>query len=133
MEYETFKSAGMVGGKAPRGYQQIRLCIVFDVKHDLRHKARLIASGHMTEVPKDSTYLLVASLRSIRIVTFIPELNQLDLCVQEILEMLTASIHKRESVLHCWTRVFRVWTTRTPSNYSCEGFAWTKVVRGTLS
>ena len=83
LEYETFKSAG-IGRKSPRGYQQIRLHIVFDVKHDLRHRARLIAGGHMTEVPKDSTYSLVASLRSIRIVTFIAESNQLDLCAGDV-------------------------------------------------
>ena len=64
--------------------------IVFHVKHNLRHKARLIlAGGHMTEVPKDSTYSLVASLRRFApIATFIAELKQLDLCA-EMSETLT--------------------------------------------
>ena len=53
--------------------------MIFDVKHDLRHKCRLVAGGHLTKPNGDSSYSSVASLRSIRLVTFIAELNGLEL------------------------------------------------------
>jgi Reverse transcriptase (RNA-dependent DNA polymerase) len=53
---------------------------VFDVKHDGRHKARLVADGHLTNVPIDSVYLGVfVSLRGFRLVLFLAELNGLQL------------------------------------------------------
>ena len=58
--------------------------MVYDVKHDLRRKARLVAGGHKTEVPRDSTYSSVVSLRSMRIVMFLTELNEFDLCAGDI-------------------------------------------------
>ena len=51
---------------------------VFDVKHDGRHKARLVADGNLTEVPLTSVYSGVASLRGIRLVLFLAELNGLE-------------------------------------------------------
>ena len=35
----------------PEGHKKIRAHFVFDIKHDGRHKARLVADGHLTEVP----------------------------------------------------------------------------------
>jgi len=52
---------------------------VFDVKHDGRYKARLVAGGHMTQVTAESSYSGVVSLRGQRIVVFIAELNNLEL------------------------------------------------------
>jgi hypothetical protein len=46
------------------------------VKHDLRHKAS-VADGHVTQVPKDSFYSGVVSLRSLRIAILAAELNDL--------------------------------------------------------
>jgi len=60
-EYKTFKDLGK-GTKAPEGYRKIRVHLVFDVKHDSRHKSRLVADGHLTEVPLDSIYSGVISL-----------------------------------------------------------------------
>ena len=53
--------------------------LVFDVKYDGRHKARLVAGGHLTDDPIESVYSSVVSLRSLRLVIFLAELNQLDL------------------------------------------------------
>ncbi len=56
-EYQTFKDNGraIFKGKdilnAPKGYKRIRVHLVFDVKHDGRHKARLVAEGHLTQLP----------------------------------------------------------------------------------
>jgi Reverse transcriptase (RNA-dependent DNA polymerase) len=48
---------------------------VFDVKHDGRHKARLVADGHLTDIPLDSVYSGVVSLRGFRLVLFLAELS----------------------------------------------------------
>ena len=81
LEYEVFKDEGKYVGKkqVPKGYQVIRLNMIFDVKHDLHHKMRLVAGGHLTQQSGDTSYSSVASLRSIRLVTFIAELNKLEL------------------------------------------------------
>ena len=77
MEYKTFLDRGY-GDKRPPGYKRIRAHWVFDVKHDGRHKARLVAGGHLTDTPVETVYSGVVSLRSLRLVIFIAELNQLD-------------------------------------------------------
>ena len=48
------------------------------MKHDGRHKARLVAGGHLTDVPLSSVCSGVVSLRGIRLVLFLAELNGLD-------------------------------------------------------
>ena len=78
MEYETFTDMGRHAA-VPPGYQKIPLRMVFDVKQSLKRKARLVARGDKTDPPKDSVYSGVASLRSLRIVTFLAELNGLHL------------------------------------------------------
>ena len=78
LDYQTFKDLGK-DAPGPPGYQKIRLHFVFDVKHDGRHKARLVAGGHLTETPVDSVYSGVVSLRSLRLVIFLAELNKLDI------------------------------------------------------
>ena len=62
----------------PLGCKRIRAHFVFDVKHDGRHKARLLADGHLTDVPISSVHSGVVSLRGIRLVLFQAELNGLD-------------------------------------------------------
>jgi Reverse transcriptase (RNA-dependent DNA polymerase) len=73
-EYETFHDLGK-NAPAPLGYRKIRVHFVFAVKHDGRHKARLVADGHLTAVPLDSVYSGVVTLRSLRLVIFLAELN----------------------------------------------------------
>ena len=41
---------------APPGYQKIRVHLIFAVKYDGRHKARLVADGHLTPEPVESIY-----------------------------------------------------------------------------
>ena len=48
------------------------------MKYDRRHKARLVASGHLTEVLVSSVYSGVVSLHGIRLVLFLAELNDLE-------------------------------------------------------
>ena len=75
--YGTFNDKGK-GGKAPSGYKKITIRFVYAVKHDGRHKARLVAGGHLTDTPIDSVYSSVASLRGVRMITFLAELNGLE-------------------------------------------------------
>ena len=84
-EYEVFRDLGHKdGAHAPLGYKRIRVHLVFDVKHDGRHKARLVADGHLTDVPIDSVYSGVVSLRGFRLVLFLAELNGLETWATDI-------------------------------------------------
>jgi Reverse transcriptase (RNA-dependent DNA polymerase) len=53
--------------------------MVYDVKHDGQHKARLVAGVHITDYNTDSVYSGVVLLRGIRLVVFSAELNGLKL------------------------------------------------------
>jgi hypothetical protein len=77
-EYDTFNDIGK-DTDTPEGHTKIPVHFVYDVKHDGRHKARFVAGGHRTETPVDSVYSGVVSLSGIRIVTFLAELNELEL------------------------------------------------------
>ena len=82
-EYETFKDIGY-NTRPPDGYRKIRVHLIFAVKHDGRHKARLVADGHLTTVPTESVYSGVVSLRGLRLVIFLAELNGLDTWATDI-------------------------------------------------
>ena len=62
----------------PEGYQKIRVHLIFAAKHDGRHKARLVAGGHLTPDPIESIYSGVVSIRSLRLVIFLAKLNNLE-------------------------------------------------------
>ena len=64
---------------SPKGYQMIKIHHVFAVKFDGRHKARLVADGHLTPEPIENIYSGVVSLRNLRLVIFLGKLNNLDL------------------------------------------------------
>jgi len=49
--------------------------MAYAVKHDGRHKAQLVAGGHLTETPVDSVCSSVISSRGVRLLAFIGELN----------------------------------------------------------
>ena len=84
-EYQAFIDHGHhTKGKPPEGYKKIHVHLVFDVKHDGRHKARLVADGHLTDIPLDSVYSGVVSLRGFRLTLFLAELNKLELWSTDI-------------------------------------------------
>ncbi len=82
-DYQTFKDLGK-GAKPPDGYRRIRVHLVFDVKHDGRHKSHLVADGHLTEVPLESVYSGIVSLRGLCLVVFLAELNDLEIWATDI-------------------------------------------------
>ena len=69
---------------APDGYQKISVHLIFAVKHDGRHKARLVAGGHLTPDPIESIYSGVVSIRSLRLVIFLAKLNNLEVWAADI-------------------------------------------------
>jgi hypothetical protein len=79
-EYITFIDKGHHSKVTqPAGSKRITVHIVYDVKHDGRHKARLVADGHLTVILLDSVYSGVVSLRGFRLVLFLAEINELKL------------------------------------------------------
>jgi Reverse transcriptase (RNA-dependent DNA polymerase) len=85
-EYVTFIGKGHHSKETPpTGSKRIKIHIVYDVKHDVRHKARLVADGNLTDIPLDSVYIGgVVSLRGFRLVLFLAELNELQLWATDI-------------------------------------------------
>ena len=85
-EYKVFQENGKAQidpksrkvSNAPDGYQKIRVHLIFAVKHDGRHKAKLVAGGHLTPDPIESIYSGVVSIRSPRLVIFLAKLNNLE-------------------------------------------------------
>ena len=63
----------------PKGYHRIKVHLVFAVKFDGRHKARLVADGHLTPEPIENIYSGVVSLRNLSLVIFLGKLNKLEL------------------------------------------------------
>ena len=57
--------------RIPKGYKKITAHPVFDVKHDGRHKARMVAGGHLTDTPLESVHAGVVSSRGLRMCTFL--------------------------------------------------------------
>jgi hypothetical protein len=84
-EYDTFSDLGHKDtAPPPTGYKKICTHLVYDCKHDGRHKAQMVADGHLTDIPLESMYSGVVSLRGLQIVTFLSELNGLDLWATDI-------------------------------------------------
>ena len=84
-DYQVFIDHGHHSKSSPpAGYKKIRVHFVFDVKHDGRHKGRLVADGHLTDIPIDSVYSGVVSLRGFRLALFLGELNGLQVWSTDI-------------------------------------------------
>jgi hypothetical protein len=56
-EYDTFRDLGHKDTTPPpTGYKKIRTHLVYDCKHDGRHKAWMVADGHLMDIPLESVY-----------------------------------------------------------------------------
>ena len=53
--------------------------MIYDVKHDGRHRARFVAGGHLTNIPAESCYSGVVAMEDVRMIVFLAELNNLEL------------------------------------------------------
>ena len=77
------------GEPIPEGYTQIPYHIVFDVKFDLRYKARLVADGNWTELVREDIYSGVVGMNSVRLGFTLGDLNNLKCIAREMWEMHT--------------------------------------------
>ena len=68
----------------PPTFQEITCHLIFEVKFDLRRKARYVAGGHLTSAPSSITYSSVVSRESVRIAFLIAALNGLDVWAADI-------------------------------------------------
>lgn len=59
------------GAKPPAGYQFAKLRMIFDVKHDLRRKSRLVIGGHRVDASGHTVYSSVVQLSSVRLLNVI--------------------------------------------------------------
>jgi hypothetical protein len=82
-DYQTFILLHS-GEDIPTGYQKIPYHMVFDVKYDLRHKARLAAGGNWTVNDNDNIYSGVVRMDTVRIGFFLGELYGLSCCACDI-------------------------------------------------
>ena len=81
-----------------------------DVKHNGRHKARIVADGYLTVTPAESVYSGVVSLRRLRMCLFIGELDGM---IPWAIDIDNAYLETNGECMHsCKTRV---WKTRRPS------------------
>ena len=103
-EYNTFKDLGAFKPRHLHGYKKIRAHLVYDVKHDGRHKARMVADGHLTTVPVDSVYSGVVSLRGIRMLVFLAELNGLQTWSTDIGNAYLEARDEGEGLLCGWSQ-----------------------------
>jgi Reverse transcriptase (RNA-dependent DNA polymerase) len=60
------------------------LWIIFNVKIDFMHKARLVARGHLTDPPTTLTYSSVVYSRNVRLAFLIAALDDLNILVADI-------------------------------------------------
>ena len=81
--YDVFE-AMTEGSRAPEGYSRIPLHWVFDVKHDFRHRARIVAGGYVAPIPDESPLSSVVSLKGVWILLFFPQLFKLNLTCVDI-------------------------------------------------
>ena len=95
LAYDTFKDLGKKG-RPPIGYKKIRMHLIYDVKHDGRRKCRCVAGGHLTGPPLDSVYSPVVSIRGLRIVIFLAELNKSKIWCTDIGNAYLESITKEK-------------------------------------
>jgi hypothetical protein len=74
--YDTIVDLGR-GVYPSSDFTRIRCHMVYDLKHDGRHRSRPVVGGHLTQVPDDSTYSGVILLRVVQLIVFLAELNTL--------------------------------------------------------
>ena len=82
-QYKTFRRLAK-GERLSMDYSRVPYHIVFAVKFDGRHKARLVANGSVTDLPKEDTYSGVVSLDTVKLAFVIAEMNGLQACVADI-------------------------------------------------
>ena len=100
-DYEVFRDLGK-GAEPPPGYKKITVRVIYDVKHDLRHKARCVAQGNLTDPCGDQAYSGVISLLSLRLAILIGKLNGLKIMVGDIGNAYLEAFTQEKSLHSGW-------------------------------
>lgn len=72
------------GAAPPEGYQKAPLRVIYDVKHDLRRKTRIVIGGHKVDATGLSRYSSVVQLASIRLLNIIAKAQNLQCLAGDI-------------------------------------------------
>ena len=100
-EYEVFIDKGIYHmSKIPRGFQQIQVHVCWNCKYDGRHKCHLVRNGNLTDVPVDSVYSGVVSLRRLRMCLFLAELNGMGVYATDIGNAYLEAYTTEKLVIH---------------------------------
>ena len=83
LQYEVFDFLDP-NEKIPADYQFIPLLMKFDIKMDLRRKARLVAGGHVTKDIEGDNYSGVVKMDSVRLTFLLADLNKMDLLMADV-------------------------------------------------
>ena len=83
-EFKTFKRAGAKFQELKSEYQYAPLRMVFDVKQDLRRKARLVIGGHVVDSGMHDTYASNMKTISARLLMIIAAANKYDVLTGDI-------------------------------------------------
>ena len=90
---------------APQNHQQVRVSLSFAVKHDGRNKARLVAGGPLTPEPVENIYSGAVSLRHLRLVIYLGQLNNLELWGADIVNAYLEAYTHEKLFHNSWPRV----------------------------
>ena len=72
------------GTRKIAGFNYIPLYFAFDVKYDLRRKARLVAGGHATSPGAEDIYSGVVSIDNVRIALLLADLNNMQVVAADV-------------------------------------------------
>ena len=97
-DYKCFRDQRK-DGKIPQCYKKIRTHLIYAVKHDGCHKARMVTDRRLTDIPLESVYSGVVSLIGLHISLFSAELNVLDTCATGI-DNAYLEAHTKEKVYY---------------------------------
>ncbi len=61
------------GAEPSPGYQEAPLCMIFDIKPDLRRKSRLVLGGHLVDASGHISYSSVVRMEGIRLLNVITQ------------------------------------------------------------
>jgi hypothetical protein len=102
--------------------QKIPYHMVFDVKYDLRHKARLVVGGNWMVNEKEDMYSGVVRMDTVRIGLFLGELYGLSCCACDIGSVFLYGKTKEKVYIISGTELVQIYVERIESLIShCMG------------
>ena len=81
-DYETFRQVTSEDDLST--YTQVPYHMVFDVKFDLRRKARLVANGSFSSTTNDEVYSGVVAMDTMRLAFQVAAMNDLQVCAADV-------------------------------------------------